>query len=204
MPDCSGSGQLSVDNQQAHSGQQSLRVEGGANYCDHIFLHFGKISELGAKFYIRFYVRLQNAFGNGHVTFLSMTDNSDSGKHFRMGGQSGVFMFNRELSDATLPVLSPTGISMSVSPASNQWYCVEFQIDEQAKALDTWINSILAAGLLIDQTPTPDIDQQWLSGSPWQPSLIDFNLGWESYGSMANTVWFDDIAISTQRIGCTP
>jgi hypothetical protein len=30
----------------------------------------------------------------------------------------------------------------------------------------------------------------------------DLRLGWESYGGDADTLWFDDVALGTGRIGC--
>jgi hypothetical protein len=37
---------------------------------------------------------------------------------------------------------------------------------------------------------------------PFQPTSISF--GWVTFGGSAATVWFDDIAIGTTRIGCSP
>ena len=201
-PDCSGAGKISVDATQAHTGKQSIRVDGGGGYCDHIFLHRSDISSVGKDIFIRYYVRLGQALGDGHVTFMSLVDNGDAGKHLRMGGQSKILIYNRESSDASLPALSPTGISMSVVPPTNQWICVEVEINQTAQSLTTWVNSAQVQGLAIDKTPTADVDQQWLSGSAWKPNLQDFNLGWESYGGATNTLWFDDVALSTRRIGC--
>jgi hypothetical protein len=58
------------------------------------------------------------------------------------------------------------------------------------------------AGLVADGTPTHDVDGQWSSRANWRPSLTDLRLGWESYGEGADTLWFDDVAMSTTRIGC--
>jgi hypothetical protein len=57
-------------------------------------------------------------------------------------------------------------------------------------------------GLIIDGTSTPDIDAQWLRRPDWRPDLSDLKLGWESYSGQAMTLWFDDVAIGTQRVGC--
>ena len=32
--------------------------------------------------------------------------------------------------------------------------------------------------------------------------LTDLKLGWESYGEGADTLWYDDVAVGSQRIGC--
>jgi hypothetical protein len=43
----------------------------------------------------------------------------------------------------------------------------------------------------------------WLQRGNWRPVLADFKLGWEQYANVANTLWFDDIAVGTRRIGCS-
>jgi hypothetical protein len=50
--------------------------------------------------------------------------------------------------------------------------------------------------------PTKDIDSQWLNRANWRPSLTDLRLGWESYGDGADTLWFDDVAVGSTRVGC--
>jgi hypothetical protein len=111
-------------------------------------------------------------------------------------------MWNRELDDATLPVLSPTGIALSLAPAADTWICVEFVIDGAAGTLETWVDGVWIEGLAVDGTSSPDIDRQWHQGGGWYPELIDARFGWESYGGSAADLWFDDIALSDAPIGC--
>ncbi|MEU5675418.1 hypothetical protein ABZ749_35065, partial [Micromonospora sp. NPDC047753] len=46
-----------------------------------------------------------------------------------------------------------------------------------------------------------DIDGQWYNRT-WRPQLTDLKLGWESYGGGADTLWYDDVAMGSSRIGC--
>jgi len=48
------------------------------------------------------------------------------------------------------------------------------------------------------------IDSQWLggSGATWRPNLTALKFGWESYSDPTDTLLFDDVALSTSRIGC--
>jgi hypothetical protein len=198
-PSCNGTGTLAVDDSQAHSGTRSLVIRGGATYCDHVFLASAAPAALTGALYARFFVRFDDAFSDSHTTFLAFADATD-GKDLRMGGQKGIFMWNRELGDATLPVLSPTGIALSVAPTADAWHCVQIAIDPAAGSLRTSIDGVAHAGLVIDTTP--DVDQQWLNGAAWHPSLQDIRFGWEAYGGPAMTLWFDDIAFGAQPIGC--
>ncbi|WP_434415500.1 cellulose-binding protein [Nannocystis pusilla] len=205
-PNCSGTGTLAIDGAVAHTGAQSLRVDGGGGYCDHVFVaNTEAIAAIGPQVYGRLWVRFEAALGQGHVTFLTLRDSADGGgKDLRMGGQSTILMWNRESDDATLPALSPAGIALSVAPTPGAWTCVEFLLDSAAPGLTTWIDGTEVPGLVIDGEPTPDVDQQWLGKPDWQPSLVDFKLGWESYGGQTMTLYFDDVALAGERIGCDP
>ena len=202
QPDCTGSGTLAVDDSEAHSGEHSLKVDGGGGYCDHIFIDSASvITTLGPQIYTRVFVRVGAPLGAGHVTFLAMKDSADMGGDLRMGGQDMILMYNRESDDATLPVLSPTGTGESVALAANTWTCIESHIDETAGTIDTWVDGKEIAGLVENGTPTPDVSTQWLSEA-WKPMLTDFRIGWESYSGQTMTLWFDDVALAAQRIGC--
>jgi hypothetical protein len=201
-PDCSGTGKLAVADDQAHSGARSLRVDGGGGYCDHVFIaHAAALESLPPVWYARFYIRLDAALGDGHVTFVSMTDTADGGP-LRIGGQAKILMWNRASDDATLPVLSPMGIALSVPLPAQQWSCLEFMVDETAAELRTWVDGTEVAGLHVDGAPTPEVDQQWHNKPGWKPTLTDFKLGWESYAGQPMILHFDDVALSAAPIGC--
>ncbi len=202
--DCSGAGKLAIDGTVAHRGSHSVRVDGGGGYCDHVFLgNASAVAAIGKQLYARFFVQLGTALGQGHTTFAAMKDDDDGGKDVRMGGQEGILMYNRESDDATLPTLSPAGIAMSLSPmTSPTWTCIEIHIDESAGTIDTWVNDHEVAGLVENGTATPDGSSEWLRVANWKPSLSNFRLGWESYAGQTMTLWFDDVAISSGRIGC--
>ncbi|EYF00484.1 hypothetical protein [Chondromyces apiculatus] len=202
-PNCSGTGTVTIDGAQAHSGARSLRVNGGGGYCDHVFIaSTSAIAALGPAVYGRFFVRFEEALGDSHVTFLTMKDANDNDRDLRMGGQSKILMWNRESDDATLPSLSPAGIAQSLMPTPDTWLCVEFFVDQPSASLQTWVDGAAIAALQVDDTPTPDVDQQWHNQPNWSPSLTDLKLGWESYGGQTNTLWIDDVALANHRIGC--
>lgn len=207
-PNCfSGAGQAVVDATQAHSGSQSVRITPGSDYCGHAFIQSSAISQLGNVRYGRFYIRLQAALTDAHVTFLSMRDANDSSdshsEELRIGGQSGVLKWNRSKDDATLPTLSLVGISMSRALPAQTWTCIEFRIDQSTGQIQTWVDGVAPAGLQADGVATADVDQTWINQYPsWRPALTDLKLGWEAYGGATNTVWIDDVALGSQRIGC--
>ena len=207
-PQTATAGSVTIDNTQSHSGKNSVKVVAGSNYNDHAFItNSDAVTKIGKHIFGRYFMRIASAFGTSHSTIMSMADMTP-GSHLRLSEQNSAFDWNREMGDFTLPSIDPVGMAASYSPAVNEWFCVEFEIDatQQPHAfINTWINSKLIAGLVSDNTPTPDIDQSWngtTNNSTWEPSLVDFSLGWESYGNEGNTLWFDDVALGAARIGC--
>jgi hypothetical protein len=199
---CTGTGMVSVDTSQAHSGTHSIKVQGAGGYCNHVFFRPKALMLApSTPVYARFFVRLDKALTQSHVTLLAMRDEHEM-KDLRMGGQSEILMWNRESDDATLPELSPTGIGMSVKPEVGKWLCVELGVDPKAASLQTWVDGKAVAGLTVEGDATPDVDAQWKRKADWSPDLRDLRLGWESYGGDANTLWFDDVAVGGARLGC--
>jgi len=198
---CTGTGMVSVDSTQAHSGMRSIRVQGAGGYCNHVFFR-PKAPQLatGQPLFARFFMRLEKPLTQSHVTFLALRDEHEM-KDLRMGGQSEILMWNRESDDATLPELSPTGIGMSVKPEVAKWLCVELSVDPKG-SLQTWLDGNPVVGLTVEGDATPDVDAQWKRKADWAPNLRDIRFGWESYGNDANTLWFDDVALGTTRLGC--
>ncbi|MFO0750949.1 MAG: hydrolase [Myxococcota bacterium] len=201
-PNCSGTGQLALDGDVAHSGHHAVRVTGGGGYCNHVFLRtpLDGLVAVRAPVHARFWLRLGDALGDGHTTFIAMHD-AVADKDVRIGGQSRILMWNRESDDATLPVLSPTGIAHSKVLPVDTWVCVELVVDGQAGTLATWVDGEAVDGLAVDGSATPELDEQWLRQA-WHPELRSFGLGWESYAGQALTLWFDDVAIGPDPIGC--
>ncbi|MEU8635722.1 cellulose-binding domain-containing protein [Amycolatopsis sp. NPDC048633] len=196
---CQGTGTVTVDSAVAHSGTRSVKVSSPGGYCNHAF--FGTSVPGSGVLYGRFWVRHTTRLPAAHVTFMALRDTADGGRDLRAGGQNQALQWNRESDDATLPAQSPAGVAQSVPLPTGTWSCFEFEIDGAAGQLRTWLGSAEVPGLVVDGVPTPDVDQQWL-GRAWHPAVTDLRLGWESYGTDPDTLWFDDVALGNSRIGC--
>jgi len=150
--------------------------------------------------YGRFYVRHTTLLPEAHVTFMALKDSTEN-RDLRMGGQNRALQWNRESDDATLPEQSPAGVAQSQPLPLNQWVCIEFSVGTTNGNIQTWVDGTSVAGLLADGVPTADVDSRWPK-TGWAPRPIDFKLGWESYGGGADTLWFDDAALGSSRVGC--
>ncbi|MFD7921380.1 cellulose-binding protein [Streptomyces sp. NPDC059740] len=201
-PDCQGTGTATVDTAVAHSGTRSIRVDGGTGYCNHVFVATtADLSSVGPVVYGRLWVRHTTPLPASHVTMVAMPDASQGGRALRVGGQNGALQWNRESDDATLPEQSPAGVALSTPLPTDRWACLRFEVDTTRQSMATWLDDAEVPGLHVDGTPTQDVDGQWLrSGTAPRPTGL--RLGWESYGSGADTVWYDDVALGSSPQSC--
>lgn len=110
-------------------------------------------------------------------------------------------MYNRESDDVTLPDLSPQGIATSTALPTGSWECFEYHLGTDG-TIETWLNGNAIAGLTVKSGVTNSNDAGW-TRSTYVPKISGVYFGWESYGGDANTFWYDDIAISSTRVGCS-
>jgi hypothetical protein len=142
------------------------------------------------------------ALTSEHVTFVVMPDAAEGvNQHLRFGGMSEIMMWNRQDNDATLPDLSPQGIATSANLPAGSWQCLEYHLGTDG-TIETWINGAAVPGLNVG----PGISNANANGwtrSKFTPKISGVYFGWESYGSATNTFWYDDVAISASRVGCS-
>ncbi len=223
---------IGIDSSQHHSGTRSMRVAGGDGCGTYAIntTAFPKIGQqIYARFYARFSGDPQGDGGvatANHNGFLSMfsgtaamvdasnfystyanASTADTGQ-LRLGCQSGVLDWNSIIAisagnteDSTLPDLSPTGTMQSFSPHANEWDCYEFHIDETNNHIEFWFNGTAVPGLTWDGTVVQSVNDQWSTSGPPPLSLQTFGLGWLQL-SVAETAWYDDVALAGSRIGC--
>jgi hypothetical protein len=199
------SGTATVDSIGAHGSSRSLKVVSP----DRLYLrNTSVIGMLGPVAYVRFYVRFETALAQGHAAFIvthpMMVDQYSQSNELRLGGQDNVFHWNTDTDAANLPDVSPMGDAASFRPAAATWYCMELTINTNGH-LNVSIDGMSQAGLTADGVATPNVDQAWVGSAVTlqrYTMLADFNFGWQSYGSGAMTLWFDDVALSSSPIGC--
>ncbi len=204
-PNCSGTGTASITGSPTHTGAKSLAISGGSTYCNHVFA--SDASDMAAAaptWYVRFWMRHSTALPTNHTTFLAMNDAAANNTDLRLGAQNGALVWNRQSDDATLPDQSPTGVAASVVVPTGAWECLEFSVSRTTGQINTWYNGTLVPGLSENGTVTPNVNDQWVNGNGanWRPNLTDLKFGWENYSAGTDNLWFDDIVLSTSRIGC--
>ena len=157
--------------------------------------------------YMRVFVYLTNAMGDlpmsggdNHETLLGLTgDPTSANTQIRFGQIKGVIGTNQVPSDNIAPIMAQWYSGPVISAAT--WHCLEVEFDGSASynALraysdGTLIHSITAA----TDWQNGALPATWMNGM-----FVDVLMGWQSFSSLGNEIWMDDLALSsTGRIGC--
>jgi hypothetical protein len=84
---------------------------------------------------------------------------------------------------------------MCLAPVANEWACVRGKMDFANNALQLYVGETLAVDA--------DSAEDWHAGMGTLPQdVVQLGFGWAIYGGTANTVYYDDIAIGYEPIGC--
>ena len=195
-----------IDSIGANGTSKSVMIESG----DRIYIRNSSvIATLGPVVHARFYVRFMMTLPQGHAAFIAThptpADQYTQTPEFRLGSQDMVLHWNNTQGDVNIPDVSPQGDALSLMPAANTWYCLELTINTSNGHLNVSVNGNDVAGLTEDGVSTANVDDSWLgtgSVTSTYSTLADFSLGWASYGGGGMNLWFDEIALSPNPIGC--
>jgi len=202
----SGSGSATIDTIGAHGSARSLKVVSP----DRLYLrNSAVIATLGPVVHVRFYARFMTALAGGHgamiVTHPIAVDQYTQQPELRFGSQDMVLHWNTDTDQANIPDVSPQGDAVSFKPAALTWYCIELTVNSTNGHLNVSVDGADVPGLAEDGVGTANIDQAWVASTQSlsrYTAFADFNVGWQSYGAGAMTIWFDDVALSAAPIGC--
>lgn len=190
-------GSISIDNTQAHSGSKSVHVIGTGtdSYRSVLFTTTKPFPPQSNQFYARVFMRSKNGMGEEHSTYFG-AGSVDDQRIVRIGFQQYVLEANLIHPGTEYEVMSgPWGEpSKGVQLPAGQWHCVETFFDGKAHELRVWFDGTEVTGL-----HTTDWDKGLKT---WSPQYGKAFFGFETYHAEQDEVWYDDIIIGTQRIGC--
>jgi hypothetical protein len=186
----------------AHSGSRSVHfVPTISSFQTFLVFHDpATLPVTGGKFFVRFFVRLASGMTGGHNTFMTadLFANAGQGNAVRVGeqqhmlmmtvaGDSHAYLSNQNFyNDGKPGVVFPAGA----------WTCFEMSFDPASTTLDVWVNG----------TEVPDMHPTNIALDTYDA----LRFGLEKYAgldadagaSATLDLWYDDVAIGTQRIGC--
>jgi hypothetical protein len=146
----------------------------------------------GGKLYLRFYIRLAAGSTAGHNTLVrgDLYASQGNGNNLLFGEDNSMIYesINGDGQSAMSNNAYYTDGKIGASYPAGVWTCVELLLDHNAPAIDVWVNG----------TEVPDLHQ-----TAWKIDAYDYlRFGFEKYAGPASELWYDDIAIGTQPIGC--
>ncbi len=153
-------------------------------------------------FFVRAYFYLAHQIGMGaqsdnHESLVGITADP-AHTQLRFGQMKGAVGTSLASDDN----LSPPQAKWYGPPviSGGAWHCIEVEFDGTAayNSLNAWSDGTLVHSI----TQGSDWDHG-AEPATWMNGLFNMvQIGWESFSSMANEVWIDDLVMSTTRVGC--
>lgn len=180
-----GQSAISLDKSRSHSGVQSVKVS--ANN----FTQMLATAVPATKFYGRVYISSDTPMNAGHNTYINAGEGDgdpNNGEWIRIGEHREQLEINRKSDDAELLSSGDyNSLQGATQLLANTWYCLEFLFDGPGKEVRVWVDG---------QAVTK------LHATTWGANYQTFKFGYERYHGPDKTLWYDDLALGTERIGC--
>ncbi|WP_157596046.1 hypothetical protein [Plesiocystis pacifica] len=188
-----------VDGTKPHGGSQSLHVKAGSNPG----MLTRPLPPGTTTIYVRAHVWLTGKLGqnpgNNHETLIGIRGTpGQASDEVRFGEIKGVIGTNEVPSDDISPTQEQWGMGPEIT--AGEWHCIEvaFVADEGPHRVEAWSDG--------EPIHLVDDPSQWNNGVLGTDFLdgkfTEFMLGWHSFSNFANEVWFDDVVVALERVGC--
>jgi hypothetical protein len=215
-------GSATIDTSKAHSGAKSVKITvpaSSGSTSTMIRLRSSGLPVTGNVLFGRMMFWLDAApTASVHWTFIDGQGAVADGGYsaiYRYGGQmplsdsNGNFVGSQFIANYETP-----GSYNGIGPGSDcyrnaaevvpvgAWACAEWEFDGPNDTMRFWLNGAPVDDLTVVGTGDGCVRND--ATFPWTAPLFrQIDLGWESYqADDARTLWIDDVAVATTRIGC--
>jgi hypothetical protein len=201
-------GSVELSTERAHSGERAIKVMGGSGYNERALVSAPSLFPApNNHFFARFSVYFDLDFpDNGHMSYaLAADSDSPDGNEVRAGVHTKVLSWNfkgPQLGDPSLFSIDADGQwQTGVIPTTRAWHCIELELDGASHTVRYFLD-----GQEIEKLHLTEEDRVKLGSLQpmWSPQYKDFRFGWQAYGTIPATIFYDDVIISTERIPCAP
>lgn len=187
-----GEGTVAVDETHSHSGKRALRVFGGGFSSFLVYRDASVLPAPTGRFYLRVFMRLSEAMTAGHNTFIigDMAASPGAGNAFRLGEMYQMLMYT-VTGDSHGALANESFHNDQMPGAALQaatWGCLEVLIDSATPELRVWL----------DGSEIPDLHHSDFPVDPYDA----LRFGFEKYAGPESEIFYDDLAIGSQAIGC--
>jgi hypothetical protein len=176
---------ITLDTSVVHAGKRALKVTGN---------DFSQMLGVAvpSKFWARVYLRSDSDIQEGHNTYVAAgtgTGDPNDGTYIRIGEHECQLELNRNTDDKEL--LSNGGdysCTGGVKLVKDSWYCLELYFDGPGQETRVFVDGTEASALHTTDWGSYDYKL--------------FKLGFEKYHGAAKNIWYDDLAIASERLRC--
>jgi hypothetical protein len=202
----SSQNEITIDGTRAARGKRSLHVH--TETSDPVYIETKRLPLQGNAFYGRvfaYFAADPGARSRGHWgAFVGVGKRPSvmQDVEVRLGGQFDILVANYSPNDALQTSASRDGFYDDGArlPVA-KWTCFEFLFDGGGNELRLWMD-----GTELDRLHVTDWGQFGHTPTPaWSPTYDRLRIGYQSWNADTPIdVFYDAIAIDTQRIGCAP
>jgi hypothetical protein len=188
---------FTIDTTQGANGStSSLRID--ANGVFHTMLQFALPQTVrdANEVFGRVFLRLAQTPGSGHFIWVEVGNTTNDQHEMRLGHNVGRLQSNHFFNGGEQDIRD-----QNRQLAANQWYCLEFFMDNNPEQLRVWLDGEETALSTTNYTAGAGAEGNGTALPDFIPPLEAFRIGWELQDG---TVFFDDVALAAQRIGCDP
>jgi hypothetical protein len=206
---------ISIDDTKARAGKKSVKivVAGGDGGVGMIGRSDRSIFPAKDQVYARMMVWLQNApSGSGHWVWMQTrgplateTNNAANFGVYGTGAHPAQLQSTFIAQSNDNPLAADCWDYSSRAVPTGKWTCVEWHLDAAKNAQEVWYDGQAVPELTFTSEPGGSHGCLGnVTGGKWPiQQLIAMNFGWTHYHQLSGTtLWIDDVAIDTKRIGC--
>jgi hypothetical protein len=210
-----------LDATKFYGGTHSVRTQGTSSGLGSFLVPTASLPATN-RFYVRARIHFEKSTSamTGHDAFIVGAENRDqSGTELRLGISSSSNsppMLDLNLQspkDGGGEVTrfsngSTTGGDLSPQPGfsfeagtPDRWYCVEalFSGTGGVGEFDVWIDDMEISAMHVTDFKARATDPP---RTTWAPTFKYIKIGAQNYSGDIGKIWYDDVAVGTQRIGC--
>lgn len=176
----------------AHSGSKSVHVHGTEYQTLLAFHDPAVLPRANGRFFVRAFLRLGEPMTGGHNTFLVADTFAapNAGNALRVGEMNAMLMMT--VAGDTHGYLSNQnfyndGKLGAVIPAE-KYACLELLLDAPNTEIQVWLDGVTVTDLHVTDLAHENYDQ--------------LRFGFEKYAGPVADIWYDDIALGSERVGC--
>lgn len=207
-----------IDTARAHSAPNAARVTpsmGGG--LGSFLVPASGLPAPNNRFYVRVWMNWEKASSavTGHGGFLVGASSRDnSGTEMRLGisnpgfapildanlqnpsdgGGGEVTRFSNGYTTGGNPGAFP---QMGFQFEANRWYCVEAFFNGGGHEFRVWVDEVEVTEMHIT-----DFTGNNTPRTMWSPTYSVLKIGGQDYGSSLGSIWYDDILVGTEPVGC--